>query len=52
MRIGDKRKSVIYFRTSLILMVKGILRIYEGSYRKDLRENILEILSNIYYNYI
>jgi hypothetical protein len=52
MRRGDKKKSIILFRTSLILIVKGILRIYRGSYRRDLRGSILEILSNIYYNYI
>ena len=51
-RIGEKRKSLILFRTSLILIVRGILRIYKGSYRRDLRESKLEILSNIYYSYI
>jgi len=52
MRIGEKRKSLILFRTSLILMVRGILRIYGGSYRRDLRGSKLEILSDIYYSYI
>jgi hypothetical protein len=52
MRIGEKRKSIILFRTSLILIVRGILRIHEGNYRRDLRGSILEILSDIYYSYI
>jgi hypothetical protein len=52
MRIGEKRKSLILFRTSLILIVRGILRIHRGSYRRDLRGSILEILSDIYYSYI
>jgi hypothetical protein len=52
MRISEKRKSLILFRTSLILIVRGILRIYKGSYKRDLRGSILEILSNIYYSYI
>jgi hypothetical protein len=52
MRISEKRKSLIFFRTSLILIIRGILRIYRGSYRRDLRGSILEILSNIYYSYI
>ena len=52
MRKGEKRKSLILSRTRLILIVRGILRIHGGSYRRDLRESILEILSNIYYSYI
>jgi hypothetical protein len=52
MKISEKRKSLILFRTSLILIIRGILRIYEGSYRRDLRGSILEILSDIYYSYI
>ena len=52
MRISKKRKSIILFRTSLILIIKGILRIHEESYKRDLRGSILEILSNIYYSYI
>jgi hypothetical protein len=52
MRIGEKRKSLILFRTSLMLMVRGILRIHEGSYGRDLRGSKLEILSDIYYSYI
>jgi len=52
MRKGEKRKSLILSRTSLILIVRGILRIYRGSYRRDLRGSILEILSNISYSYI
>jgi hypothetical protein len=52
MRISEKRKSMILFRTSLMLIVRGILRIHEGSYRRDLRGSMLEILSDIYYSYI
>jgi hypothetical protein len=52
MRISEKRKSLILFRTSLILIVRGILRIHGGSYGRDLRGSILEILSDIYYSYI
>jgi len=58
MRISEKRKSLILFRTSLILIirdiliVRGILRIYRRSYRRDLRGSKLEILRDIYYSYI
>jgi hypothetical protein len=52
MRIGEKRKSLILFRTSLMLIVRGILRIHRGSYGRDLRGSMLEILSDIYYSYI
>ena len=43
---------MILFRTSLMLIVRGILRIHERSYRRDLRESILEILSDLSYSYI
>jgi len=52
MRKGEKRKSLILSRISLILIVRGILRIYGGSYRRDLKGSILEILSDISYSYI
>jgi hypothetical protein len=52
MRIGEKRKSLILFRTSLMLIVRGILRIHGGSYGRDLRGSMLEMPSDIYYSYI
>ena len=52
MRKGEKRKSLILSRTSLILIARGILRIYGESYRRGLRGSILEILSDISYSYI
>jgi hypothetical protein len=41
MRIGEKRKSVILFRTSLMLMVRDILRIHGESNRRDTKRYIL-----------
>jgi hypothetical protein len=49
MRKGKRRRSIIGYKESLMLMVKGILRMGIGSYGLDLRRSMLEILSDIYY---
>jgi hypothetical protein len=49
MRKGKRRRSIISYKQSLMLIVKGILRIGVRRYGLELRRSIRETLSNIYY---
>ena len=49
MRKGKRRRSIISYKQSLMLTVKGILRIGIRRYGLELRRSMLEILSDIYY---
>jgi hypothetical protein len=49
MRKGKGRRSIIGYKKSLMLMLKGILRIRARIYGLELRRSKREMLSSIFY---